>query len=98
MKRLILAAMLLTTPALAQEASPEQFIGNLQVQVSDQLTQIKSAMVMRDRQIAALQQQAVAKDKQIADLTAENAKLKTPAAKPADAAPPAVPEQATPTR
>jgi hypothetical protein len=79
MKRLILASLLLATPAMAQEPSPEQFVGSLQVQVSDALTQIKSAMIMRDRQIAALQQQAAAKDKQIADLTAENAKLKAPA-------------------
>lgn len=98
MKRLILAALLLATPAVAQEVSPEQFVGSLQVQVSDSLTQIKSAMIMRDRQIAQLKQDAAAKDKQIADLTAENAKLKTPAAKPADAAPAAAPEQATPTR
>ena len=76
-----LVSLLLATPGLAQEASPEQFVGGLQVEVSDSLTQIKSALIMRDQQIAALQQQAAAKDKTIADLTKERDDLKAKASK-----------------
>lgn len=93
MKRFPLAFLLFATPALAQQQppSPEQFVGGLQVQVSDSLTQIKTEFNMWRQQIAALQQQIAAKDKTIADLTKENADLKAKAtpqpAKPADSPP-----------
>lgn len=81
MKRLILALSILATPALAQQGpTADQYIGSLQVTVSDSLTQIKAALGQRDQQIAALTQQvaadktaAEADKKTIADLTAKAA-------------------------
>lgn len=72
MKQLILASLLLATPAVAQQApTPDQYIGALQVTISDSLTRIKTAMTQRDQQIAALTKEAEADKKQIADLTAK---------------------------
>jgi phage I-like protein len=85
MKRLILAAsaLLFAAPAFAQQPpTPEQYVGSLQVEVSDGLTAIKTALVQRDQKIAELMKQAQTDKKTIADLTA-----KVPAEK-ADPAPP----------
>jgi hypothetical protein len=72
MKRLILAALLLSTPAFAQQApTAEEYIGGLQVAVSDSLTKIKATLVQRDQQISALTKQAEVDKQTIVDLTAK---------------------------
>lgn len=76
MKRLVILGLLLATPALAQQPTPQQFVSGLQVDISDALTRVKTTLAMQDQQIAAL-------TKQVADLTAENAKLKAPPTAPA---------------
>lgn len=76
MKRLTLAAaaaVLLASSALAQPSPltpADQFVGSLQITVSDALSQIKIALVQQDRQIAELRQQVAALTKEKTDLSA----------------------------
>lgn len=88
MKRLVLALLLAASPVLAQEATqeatPEQFISATQVLISDALTQMKSAMIMRDRQIALLRDDHAKLTKQVEDLTKERDSLKAKAEPPKD--------------
>lgn len=72
MKRLVLAFALLATPAFAQQTpTPEQYAGNLQVEISDGLTTLKSIITQQGQQIATLTKQTEADKKTIADLTAK---------------------------
>jgi polyhydroxyalkanoate synthesis regulator phasin len=80
MKRIILASMLLATPAMAQQQPPTPPGQKaLEIMLSRETTAHQSDLG------AALQlsDQVDALKKQVADLTAENAKLKPPVAEPA---------------
>lgn len=76
MKRIILAALLLTTPAMAAEAPPQH-----QVSPGEE---VMSVLLHREREthtsdVVALNDQVARLQQQVADLTAENAKFKAPA-------------------
>lgn len=69
---LICAGLVWSGSLAAQTVTPRQFVGNLQVTISDALTEIKAELIERDRQIDVLTKRTAALDGEIARLKTQS--------------------------